>query len=91
MPFLPNVGDKVKLIVVLRPQESWIHNNKSTGKMKHIEAAPPFNEWYTPVTPDYEGITRSNGCFLLIHGIKSFIKFNVGLTNAGGLNTTFYH
>ena len=90
VPFLPNVGDKVKLIVVLKPQESWIHNNKNTGKMKQIERAPPYNEWYTPVTPDYKGITYSSGCNLLLNS-KGFIKFNLGLNNADGLNTIFYH
>jgi len=90
VPFLKNAGDKIKLIVVLKPQESWIHKNSSTGKIKWIEKAYPLNEWITPVEPTYEGAASSAGFNMLCN--KSAITFNFGgMKIADGVTTTFYH
>jgi hypothetical protein len=90
IPYLAEVGEKTKLLVVLKPKESWIQLNKQTGAIERISYSPPIGEWYTPLPPTYEGSAVSPGFQLLCN--KSVIKFNFGSFKiAEGINTSFTH
>lgn len=90
IPFLPELGNKTKIILVLKPQESWIHYNSGTGKIKWIEKAPSYNEFYTPVPPTYEGAAQSPGFNMLYN--QSIIKFDFGgFKIANNVQLSFTH
>jgi hypothetical protein len=90
VPFLPKIGDKTTLIVVLKPQESWIHDNPKTGKIERVGKNYPINTWNTPVEPTYEGAAHSPGFNTLCN--KSSITFDFGGFKLGeGVKTTFNH
>ena len=90
VPFLKNTGDKVKLVVVLKPQESWLQTNKATGKYQRVDKAYPVNEWVNPVPPTYEGAASSSGFNTLC--TQSTIRFDFGgIKVAPGVQTIFFH
>jgi hypothetical protein len=90
VPFLPNVGDKTTVMVVLKPQESWIHDNPKTGKIEKVGKDYSINKFTTPVEPTYEGAANSPGFNTLCN--KSTITFGFGgIKVAQGVNRTFYH
>jgi hypothetical protein len=90
VPFLPHVGDKTTLIVVLKPQESWIQKDPATGKTQRVGKAYPINEWVTPVEPTYWGAANSPGFNLLC--TNSIITFDFGgMKVAEGISRTFHH
>lgn len=86
VPYLDQVGDKTTVYVVLKPQESYAHNNKTTGMISQVQNYPPLNQFYTPPAPTYEGYTHTSGFQLLSTG--SVTNFSLGLKVAPGVNLT---
>lgn len=88
IPNLENVGDKTKILVVLKPQESWVDRDPKTNKIRSIGKPLPYNEFVTPVSPTYEGATHSEGFYTL--NTKSQLTFKISnLKIADGVNTVF--
>ena len=88
VPNLENVGDKTKILVVLKPQESWVDRDPKTNKIRSIGKPLPYNEFVTPVSPTYEGATHSEGFYTL--NTKSQLTFKISnLKIADGVNTVF--
>ena len=88
IPNLENVGDKTKILVVLKPQESWVDRDPKTNKIRSIGKPLPYNEFVTPVSPTYEGATHSDGFYTL--NTKSQLTFKISnLKIADGVNTVF--
>jgi hypothetical protein len=82
IPFIENVGDKKKLYLILKPQESYLHKDKKTNMINSVHHSPPPNEFYNPlpVDPSYYSITNSPG-FNVLSGSGSISTFSFGLKN----------
>lgn len=87
VPFLQNIGDKTKLFVVLKPQESYIWHDKNTGVVKTVNTSPQMGTYYTPPTPTYEGYTHTSGFDMMNTGSNT--KFSFGLQVAPGISLDF--
>jgi hypothetical protein len=88
VPFLSNVGDKTKVYIILKPQESYVNFDSETKAIKYITTSPPWGDWYNPPTPTYEGYTKTSG-WSIMYGMGSITKFSFGLKTADGVLQPF--
>ncbi len=89
VPFLANVGDKTKVYVILKPQESYVHYDINTKAISYISTSPAMG-WYNPPTPTYEGYTNTTG-WSMMYGKNSLTNFSFGLKRSEGLTTSYFN
>ncbi|MCC6288636.1 MAG: hypothetical protein IT249_12210, partial [Chitinophagaceae bacterium] len=88
VPYLENVGDKYKIYVVLKPQESYIWRDKKTGVIASVNHGQQPGEWYSTPVPTYEGLAYTGGFQLLNNG-GSVTNFSLELKKAENVKTVF--
>ena len=89
VPFLANVGDKTKVYIILKPQESYVHYDNNTKAISRISTSPQLG-WYNPPTPTYQGYTNTTG-WSMMYGKGSITKFSFGLKIAAGQWPSFFN
>jgi len=90
VPFIANVGDKTKVYIILKPQESYVHYDKETKAISRISTGPQIGEWYNPPTPTYQGYTNTTG-WSMMYGKGSITNFSFGLSLAAGQWPSFFN
>lgn len=88
VPYLANVGDKYKIYVLLKPQESYIWKDKKTGVIASVNHGQQTGEWYNTPIPTYESYAYTGGFQLLNNG-GSITNFSLELKKAENVKTVF--
>ncbi len=91
VPYLNNVGDKIKLIAVLTPKFAFFTTDCINGKITGVEAKQHICLGWNVIETPGEDPKNSSGYYMMLDKSTISIRPSVKIKTAWGANTKFVH